>query len=128
VSKLWDKRSDISQKLRKFNEILASERRYFGLFSRGAVGPVYIFSTRHRPFQDTSLVSKLQGEKHRRAKLTWTTMYATLSSDHWLYSQSDIISLEVTETEFRFVFSLKNWVRRVIFWMDLCFYLAGLQS
>ena len=96
-------------------KLVVSESRYFGLFSHGAVGPGYIFSTRHRSCQDTSLVTKLQGEKHRRAKLTWITLYLTLSSDHRLYSQSVIISLEVTETKFRFVFSLKNWVRRVIF-------------
>ena len=34
---------NISQKLRKFNEIAYSERRYFGLFSRGALGLVFFF-------------------------------------------------------------------------------------
>ena len=39
------KKSDISPKLRKLNQIRASERRYFGLFTRGAVGSVYFVLT-----------------------------------------------------------------------------------
>ena len=35
--------SYISQKLRKYNEILASERWYFGLFSLGVADSVFIF-------------------------------------------------------------------------------------
>ena len=61
--------------------MLASERRYFGLFLRGALGPVYIFFYKTRPCQHTSLVTNLQEEKHSRAKLAWTTLYAILSSD-----------------------------------------------
>jgi hypothetical protein len=42
-------RSNISQKLRKFNEIVPYERRYFGLFSLGAVGSVFIFFCKTEP-------------------------------------------------------------------------------
>ncbi len=36
-------KSNISQKLRKFNEIVPNERRYFGLFSLDTVGSVFTF-------------------------------------------------------------------------------------
>ena len=111
MPKIWGERNAIGQKPPKSQELPPSEMAVFWTFLEWCKRSQKSFFTRHRSRKDTSFDVKLSNVKYSGAKLAWTILWATPPSDHWSYPLKAYNFFRNHKSDFRFVFSSRNWVR-----------------
>ncbi len=97
----------------KLEKCILPEWWYFGLFSRVSSDPKVLFFTRHRSHEDTSFDIKFSLIKNSGVKLAWPTLWPTLPIDHESYPLKSYNFCQNWKSDFRFVFSARNWITHV---------------